>query len=86
MIRSLFLDGLQSPGFNEFTLEALAEDWSEGLGSSPYVICVEHSQPKSPENLLDRQACHKSGLSVTMFAACPRRHSSDRGVRDRSRS
>jgi hypothetical protein len=51
-IRSRSFDALKSMGFNDFTLDALAEDWSEGMGSSSYVICVEHSVTKSPENLI----------------------------------
>jgi hypothetical protein len=54
MIRRRSLDELRSLGFNAVTLDALGEDWSEGGGASPYVICVEHSVPKSPENLISR--------------------------------
>lgn len=50
-IRGRSLEVLGSLGFNDFTLEALADDWSAGGGASTYVICVEHSQTKSPENL-----------------------------------
>jgi hypothetical protein len=39
-------------GFNDFTLDALTDDWSEGMGASQYVICVEHNLTKSPENLI----------------------------------
>jgi len=47
---------LRSLGFNDFTLEALADDWSEGMGASQYVIRVEHSETKSPENLMHSDA------------------------------
>ena len=43
-------------GFNDFTLDALSDDWSEGMGASSYVICVEHSVPKSPETLVRSDA------------------------------
>jgi hypothetical protein len=51
-IRGRRLDVLGSLGFNAFTLEALADDWSEGMGASSYVICVEHTVAKAPENLI----------------------------------
>lgn len=51
-IRGRSLDYLRSAGFNEFTLEALVDDVSAGGGVSSYVILVEHSEPKSPENLI----------------------------------
>lgn len=50
-IRGRSFDVLRSLGFNEATLEAMTDDWSVG-GSSQYVICVEHSQPKAPDNLI----------------------------------
>jgi len=50
-IRGRSFEALGSLGFNKFTLDALADDWSEGWGSSSYVICVEHTKGKSPENV-----------------------------------
>ena len=44
-------EALGSLGFNKFTLDALGDDWSEGWGSSSYVIRVEHTLTKSPENV-----------------------------------
>jgi Apea-like HEPN len=54
-IRGRDFDLLRSQGFNDFTLEALAEDWSVG-GASEYVICVERRVPKSPDNLIRNDA------------------------------
>jgi hypothetical protein len=51
-IRGRSFDALRSLGFNDFTLDALADDWSEGMGASSYVICVEHTRTKAPENLI----------------------------------
>jgi Apea-like HEPN len=50
-IRGRDFDLLGKQGFNEFTLEALAEDWSVGAASE-YVICIERRVPKSPDNLI----------------------------------
>ena len=38
-------------GFSDMTWEAISEDWSEGHGSSPYVIMVERRVPKSSANV-----------------------------------
>ena len=51
-IRGRSFEALGSLGFNKFTLDALADDWSEGGGSSSYVICVEHTPAKSPDNVI----------------------------------
>ena len=51
-IRGRSFGALTSLGFNEATLEAMTEDWSGGGGSSQYVICVEHNQKKTPDNLI----------------------------------
>jgi Apea-like HEPN len=51
-IRSRSFEALGSLGFNKFTLDALADDWSEGWGSSSYVICVDQTLAKSPENVV----------------------------------
>ena len=51
-IRGRSFEALESLGFNQFTLDALADDWSEGGGSSSYVVCVEHTRAKSPENVI----------------------------------
>ena len=53
-IRGRSLAELRSLGFNDVTLDALVEDWRQGTGSSPYVICVQHKLPKSRENLIRR--------------------------------
>lgn len=50
-IRGRSFEALKSLGFNKFTLDALADDWSEGTGASSYVICVDHTLTKSPENV-----------------------------------
>ena len=69
-IRGRSLDYLRSVGFNEFTLDALAEDWSEGRGASSHVILVEHSEPKSPENLVRSDA---TGIVAAQHAFTPLR-------------
>jgi len=51
-IQGRAFDVLRSQGFNDFTLDALSDDWSEGGGSSQYVICAEHTVTNSPENLV----------------------------------
>jgi hypothetical protein len=51
-IRGRSFEALESMGFNRFTLDALSDDWSEGGGSSSYVICVERTLTKEPENLV----------------------------------
>jgi hypothetical protein len=51
-IRGRSFDALRSQGFTEATLEAITDDWSSGGESSEYVICVEHSQAKTPDNLI----------------------------------
>lgn len=51
-IRGRSPDALRSLGFSDATLDALIEDWSQVACTSPYVICVEHSRPKSPDNLI----------------------------------
>jgi len=51
-IRGRSPDELRSLGFSDATLDALIEDWSQVGGTSPYVICVEHSRPKSADNLI----------------------------------
>jgi hypothetical protein len=51
-IRGRAFGVLGSLGFNEFTLDDLTDDWWEGGGSSSYVICVDHTLAKSPENLI----------------------------------
>lgn len=50
-IRGRSFGALGSLGFSKFTLDALADDWSEGMGSSSYVICIERTVAKSPENV-----------------------------------
>jgi hypothetical protein len=51
-IRGRAFEALGSMGFNKFTLDALSDDWSEATGSSSYVICVERTLTKAPENLV----------------------------------
>jgi|GEM_PF-2563685 len=55
-IRGRSFDELRSLGFSDFTLDALAEDWSEGMGASSYAILVEHRKSKSRENLITGDA------------------------------